>query len=920
MFCGDATAAPGSGCHGASVAQRPASAAAIGKLQTVVGSVTITRVDAIAFHPAVGDPVYVGDLIDTGVDGFVAMAFVDGRIFHLYASAHMVLDEFICGAEKSCRLAVFRVVKGMFGFGASKTATAGRLVIDTPLARIRSTAPAAGFGTAAFGIFTFGLIHELKAASADIALLDDGAIDYRDLKHGVFEIFTKEEHPRRIIVDDPGETIVLRPRGSSVSVEQVANTPQQMGQLQTAFDDAYSKYTQGLQDPFIQQYQQNHAFAQPQSTGPSGSSTSPTILANNTPPPPASNDGPTPNNNPAPVTPPPPPPPIVTPVVEIIPPPPPPPPSIAWDGDSLVEYYIYPALGTALYTSPAFTVPASGIAGLSIPQGVVFELSVDASSITASHFAFLGLFSAAAFSGFEVSDLSHDPLISGVTIDSATNMVGLNAGDITFDSNTVWVNWEGLSFNTGTIVTLDLTFDPPLNPSQMSIAQTLDGSASPASNAATLAVADGTELALAGTINNTGVITVDGETAATAIGIDGTVTLQGGGHIELSDSNQNYIFGNGTLINVDNTISGGGDIGNGTLLFHNEGVIEAQGPYALIIDTGTNPFVNTGTLETNGGTMIIDSPVTGGGSALIAGGTLEFTGASDNNVSFSASDAGILALDHSQDFTGHISAFSEPDQIDLGDIPFSTTTTLDYTADASDSGGTLLVSDGTNTANIAMLGSYTVSSFAISSDGHGGTLVTDPASANVSVDTPIGSSGADVADGIITVADTDPSNTQTASFTPEASGYSGSFSLDAVIVNDGSASVGWAFSLGNDQIPLAAGQTVTQSYNVSVTDPQNPAVDVSQTASVSIGGPGGDNFVFQPGIGADTIANFNPQSDTIELNGFNNIQSVQELASLITNDAHGDAVIDLGHNDSITLPGMSPTELQAMLQSAVHLH
>jgi VCBS repeat-containing protein len=478
---------------------------------------------------------------------------------------------------------------------------------------------------------------------------------------------------------------------------------------------------------------------------------------------------------------------------------------------------------------------------------------------------------------------------------------------------------EGLSFNTGTIVTLDLTFDPPLNSSQMSIAQKLDGSGSPASNAATLVVADGTELALAGTINNAGVIAVDGETAATAVGIDGTVTLQGGGHIELSDSNQNYIFGNGTLINVDNTISGGGDIGNGTLLFHNEGVIEAQGPYALIIETGTNPFVNTGMLETNGGTMIIDSPVTGGGSALIAGGTLEFTGASDNNASFNGSDAGILVLDYSQGFTGHISGFGEADQIDLGDIPFSTTTTLGYMADASNSGGTLLLSDGTDTANIALLGGYTVSSFAISSDGHGGTLVTDSALANVAMDTSMGSSGTDVADGIITVADTDPSNTQTASFTPEASGYSGSFSLDSVTVTDGNASVGWAFSLGSDQIPLAAGQTMTQSYNVSVTDPQNPTVDVSQTASVSIGGPGNDNFVFAPGIGADTITNFNPQQDTIELDHFANAQTIQELQSLITTDAHGDAVIDLGHNDSITLPGMSPAELHAVLQNVVHL-
>jgi hypothetical protein len=44
------------------------------------------------------------------------------------------------------------------------------------------------------------------------------------------------------------------------------------------------------------------------------------------------------------------------------------------------------------------------------------------------------------------------------------------------------------------------------------------------------------------------------------------------------------------------------------------------------------------------------------------------------------------------------------------------------------------------------------------------------------------------------------------------------------------------------------------------------------------------------------------------------------LASLITTDAHGYAVIELGHNDSITVPGMTANYLQAHLQSLVHLH
>jgi hypothetical protein len=894
------------------------SAPAIGRYQIVLGLVTVTRGNDVVAAPAVGDPVYEGDLIETGSDGSIAIVFVDGTNFHLSADARLVLDEFICGAEKSSHSALLRVTRGVFSLIAGKMATTGRLIIDTPLAQIRSISPGIGFGSLALTFLAFGLAREAKAHDADPAFLDDGHINYKDLPHGVYEIHTKGDptHPPQVIVvDDPGVTIVIQPRGSGVSVQEIANSQTEMAQLQSAYQNALSTYQQGQLDPFIQHWQ--HADVTPQSTGSNGSSTPPDqIFPPDTPPPIPVNNGPPSGAIPTPISGTPTP---TVPTVPFIPPPPPtPPPAGGWDSNTLIEYYLYPSFAALYFTSPTFVVPASGIEG-NPDLGGAFFISAADNSITASQFTFSGVFTSSSFNGFEVVDLSGTPEISGVTIDPISNMAGLTSSDIFFDSNAVWVNWEGLAFNTATVIKLDVTFDPPLNPSQVSVAQVLEGSTSPATNGSILTVADGTELALGGTIDNTGAIAVDGVKAATAIGIEGTVTLQGHGQIELSQSNQNYIFGDGTLINVDNTISGGGDIGNGTLVFHNAGVVEAQGPYALIIDTGTNAVVNTGTLEANGGTLIVDSPITGGGNVVVAGGTVEFTGDSDNNVSFSGGDVGVLALDHSQQFTGAISGFGGPDQIDLGDIAFSTTTTLAYAANSSNGGGTLMVSDGTDTANIALVGSYTVSSFALSSDGHGGTLITDPASETVSMDTSLNPSGTDAANGAITFTDSDVSDTQTASFAPEGSGYAGAFSLEPVGVGDGSASVGWEFSLNNDQFTLATAETVTQSYGVSVTDPQNPATGMQQTVSVSIGGPGNDNFVFAPGIGADTIVNFNPQHDTIELDGFNNIQSVQQLASLITNDAHGDAVVDLGHNDSITLPGMSPAELHAVLQNVVHL-
>ncbi len=250
------------------------SAPAIGKLRAITGSVTITRAGLILAESAIGDPVYEGDVIETGNDGLVAIAFADGTAFHLYADGRVELAEGDCGVKKSAISAPLRVVRGLFGFIAGKLAASGRVFIDTPFGQVRNKTLAAGFGSVAFGVFTFALVRELKADSADISFIDYGTIDYKDLKYGIFELHlygdpSKGILPSVVIVSDPTKTLVVH-KGGSASFEE--NTPAQMAQLQSAYANAFSAYSQGLQDPFFQQWQ--HANAQPQSNpGGNGSST-----------------------------------------------------------------------------------------------------------------------------------------------------------------------------------------------------------------------------------------------------------------------------------------------------------------------------------------------------------------------------------------------------------------------------------------------------------------------------------------------------------------------------------------------------------------------------------------------------------------------------------------------------------------------
>lgn len=107
------------------------------------------------------------------------------------------------------------------------------------------------------------------------------------------------------------------------------------------------------------------------------------------------------------------------------------------------------------------------------------------------------------------------------------------------------------------------------------------------------------------------------------------------------------------------------------------------------------------------------------------GATVDVSGPSDQSVTFAAA-TGMLALDNSSSFSGQITGFGGGDQIDLSDIFYGASTTLAFSAQGNDLGTTLTVSDGTDTANLVLFGQYLASDFALSSDGHGGTLITDP--------------------------------------------------------------------------------------------------------------------------------------------------------------------------------------------------
>jgi hypothetical protein len=279
----------------------------------------------------------------------------------------------------------------------------------------------------------------------------------------------------------------------------------------------------------------------------------------------------------------------------------------------------------------------------------------------------------------------------------------------------------------------------------------------------TVGVVDNSALVLKGATTNHGAIALNSTGDATTLAIGSNATLKGSGQVALADvASGPQIVASGasvakpfTLTNAGNTIAGAGSIGNGdrTLKLSNQagGTIDADGNNGLTIDTGNavtnaglmeataaggltidDAITNNGRLEATGGTLQVDQNVTGTGSATVnAGGRLDFLGAFSQNVNFTGT-TGELDLAHtlttdSQRYARSISGIApgaSGDIIVLNDMGFVNGQT---TAAYNTTTHVLAVTNGTQTADISILGTFSANSFVAVDDGSGKVEVHDPA-------------------------------------------------------------------------------------------------------------------------------------------------------------------------------------------------
>jgi len=114
--------------------------------------------------------------------------------------------------------------------------------------------------------------------------------------------------------------------------------------------------------------------------------------------------------------------------------------------------------------------------------------------------------------------------------------------------------------------------------------------------------------------------------------------------------------------------------------------------------------------------------------------------------------------------------------------------------------------------------------------------------------------------------------------------------------------------------PATVDKSVSQGGSSVITpaenSPSGTTVTATSTDQTLTGMGSNDTFVFGPGFGHDTITNFEPTTDVIEID-HSVFANVQALLAAMQDDGHGNVIINADMHDSITLQHVTVAQLQA---------
>ncbi len=414
------------------------------------------------------------------------------------------------------------------------------------------------------------------------------------------------------------------------------------------------------------------------------------------------------------------------------------------------------------------------------------------------------------------------------------------------------------------------------------------------------------------TVESGATLTLDGATLTAASGStltldnDSTISVTADSAVDNTSltneaSADSVTINSGSTLTLDDTTASGGQIsGGGTLSVDTNDTLTLDG-----VTVGGGQIANAGSLEANGGTFTIDGGVTisGSGSVLITnGGTADFQGAFDQNVTFSGAGTLELAQPTSFNSSHTIGGLAVGDVIDLADDTSVISTVI--------SGSTLTINEsGGGPLTFQIAGALPGNYFAVQSDGHGGDEVVLSTGATPTLTAAINNLTVSE-DGTLAfgVGKSSPNENDPVSIA--VTGVPSDATLSSGIDNSGV----WMLTPSElSGLTLTAGEVTTTTLTVTATDTVSGESSAPQTIDLTV----------NPVAPALTLAHNTlsvNEDGTVALGIGETPFDARDTVSVTITGIPGDATLTDANGDTLTVTGgsitLNPSELTGLTLNA----
>ena len=177
----------------------------IGTVETLEGSVEVTRADGTIVVLQAGDPVFQGDVIETGDGAAIGIVFADESTFALGEEGRMVLDEMIYDPGEQEGQAAISLLQGAFTFVSGQIAKTGvdAMVIETPTATIGIRGTAGGGDVNTAGQITIALANERGQIVGEVTISTDVGVQTINQAFQAISVASRTSAPSEPFVMTP---------------------------------------------------------------------------------------------------------------------------------------------------------------------------------------------------------------------------------------------------------------------------------------------------------------------------------------------------------------------------------------------------------------------------------------------------------------------------------------------------------------------------------------------------------------------------------------------------------------------------------------------------------------------------------------------------------------------------------------------